>query len=144
MKNLTAHDVANVFVKLADTDSGDVLTNLKVQKLVYYVQGFHLALYNSSLFEDNIIAWEHGPVVEKLYHELKSFKSKPISISDPISDLLTEEKLSLIGEVNDVYGQFSAWKLRDMTHNEPPWQTTIKNKVITHQKLKSYFKTQLE
>ena len=43
-----------------------------------------------------------------------------------------------------VYGQFSAWKLRNMTHREPPWRDTPKGDVITHKILKEYFSTLVE
>lgn len=145
MKELSAHDVANVFVKLADTDSGDVLTNLKIQKLVYYAQGFHLAIFSTPLFKDDIVAWEHGPVVVELYRQLKGTKKYgPVTIKEPVSNSITEDQLNLLAEINNVYGQFSAWKLRDMTHNEMPWLTTSKNKVISHLKMTRYFKTQLQ
>lgn len=141
----TALDVAKAFLKLSDPDSGDVLTNLKLQKLVYYAQGFHLALTGKPLFKEKIAAWEHGPVVPELYHELKAFGSSQIAIDDELEEgALGEEALDLIAEVNKVYGQFSAWKLRDMTHNESPWQQTARSETITHDKLKDYFKTQIK
>lgn len=144
MKQPTSYDVANVFLKLSDTDSGDVLTNLKTQKLLYYAQGFSLALYDRPLFSEDISAWEHGPVVTDLYHRLKTFGAGQIDIEDEIEpDLFTKDQLNLIAEVNKVYGQFSAWKLRDMTHNESPWTTTERGAVITIDKIKTYFKTQL-
>lgn len=141
---ITAHDIANAFIKLHDSDSGDVLTNLKLQKLVYYTQGFHLALFDAPLFNEDLVAWEHGPVVADLYHELKGFGSSEVIIEDAINTEIDTDKMDLINEINKVYGQFSAWKLRDMTHNESPWQSTESGKVITHDKLSVYFKTQLK
>ncbi|HTE21805.1 MAG TPA: type II toxin-antitoxin system antitoxin SocA domain-containing protein [Candidatus Limnocylindria bacterium] len=140
----SAYDVANAFVKLSDPESGDVLTNLKLQKLVYYAQGFHLAMHDEPLFDDPIVAWEHGPVVVELYHKLKEYRASQVSIDEPITDALTANQINLLAEVNDVYGQFSAWKLRNMTHNEAPWQSTERDDVIEQDKLRSYFKTQLQ
>jgi uncharacterized phage-associated protein len=51
------------FLKLSQPDIGDVISNLKLQKLLYYAQGFYLAIYGKALFEEDIVAWEHGPVV---------------------------------------------------------------------------------
>ncbi len=139
-----AIDLAKAFLKLSDPDSGDVLTNLKLQKLVYYAQGFHLALTGQPLFQEELVAWEHGPVVVELYRTLKDFGSSQVILDDTIAaDTFTEDQIDLITDVNKVYGQFSAWKLRDMTHNEAPWQQTERNGVITHDKLTTYFKTQL-
>jgi len=141
---ITAYDIANVFVKFSDTESGDVLTNLKLQKLVYYAQGFHLAINNKPLFADPIVAWEHGPVVVDLYHKLKDYKDRQVTIDEPLTKAITSEQMELLKEINDVFGQFSAWKLRNMTHAEAPWQSTFKNEVISHDKLKNYFVTQVQ
>jgi uncharacterized phage-associated protein len=142
--DITAYDVANAFVKLSDPESGDVLTNLKLQKLVYYAQGFHLAMFDEPLFADSIVAWEHGPVVVDLYHKLKDYRASQVTISDPLNTELTPQQIGLLKEINNVFGQFSAWKLRNMTHNESPWQNTERDEEISHEKLKAYFKTQLQ
>lgn len=139
-----AIDVANVFLKLSEPESGDSLTNLKLQKLVYYVQGFHLAMYGKTLFDESILHWEHGPVVRELYDELKTHGSNSIPIPNDFEpSMFSDEQIKLIEEVNSVYGQFSAWKLRDMTHNEQPWLSTRKDEVITPANLTSFFKTLL-
>jgi len=144
MSKLTTYDVANVLLRLSDTDSGDVVTNLKMQKLIYYTQGFHLAINDTPLFDEDLVAWEHGPVSVSLYEKLRSFKSGQIEISEPVSVDITAEQLDLINEVLNVYGQFSAWKLRDMTHNETPWTSTLRGEKIDKTKLTAYFKTQLQ
>jgi len=57
-------------------------------------------------------------------------------------DTKTHDVLSM---VYDYYGQFSAWKLRNLTHNDPPWIVAHRkgNVEITHEDMKSYFKTRL-
>ncbi len=141
---IKAIDVANVFLKLSEPESGDSLTNLKLQKLIYYVQGFHLAIYGDVLFDEPILHWEHGPVVRELYDILKEYGSNSVPIpQDFDASILSKEQLKLIEEVNSVYGQFSAWKLRDMTHAESPWLNTTKDEVITPDSMKPYFKTLL-
>lgn len=138
----SARDVAKVFLKLSEPETGDLLTNLKIQKLVYYVQGFHLALEGAPIFGENILHWDHGPVVRELYDEYKALGYKPIPVPDGIdTSMFSKRQLSLIEEVNSVYGQFSAWKLRDMTHNESPWMSTSKDEIISHDSLKDYFRT---
>lgn len=137
--------IADAFLKLSQPETGDSLTHLKLQKLLYYAQGFHLALHNRPLFPEALYAWEHGPVVETVYHRYKNFGSSSLPYpEDPTStDVLTASQRELIIEVNTVYGQFSAWKLRDMTHNELPWLNTPRNTEIPHLLLQSYFKTLL-
>ena len=113
---------SNYFLSQADEEAGDVISNLKLQKLLYYAQGFHLALFNAPLFEDEVQAWLHGPVVPNAYHLYKQHGSGAIPRPegfDPRS--LNEETRSLLDEVYNVYGQYSAWKLRNMTHVETPW-----------------------
>lgn len=142
---MKAFDVARVFLKLSKPEYGDVLTNLKLQKLVYYAQGFHLALYGEPLFEEAIVHWEHGPVVEDLYHKLKRYSSKPVPVDsdfDP-AEIFSKRQLALIADINKVYGQFSAWKLRDMTHSESPWLNTASSQEISHKALAEHFKTLL-
>lgn len=139
-----AIDVANVFLKLSDPDSGDTLTNLKLQKLVYYAQGFHKAIYGSPMFNEKILHWEHGPVVRELYDALKGYKKDSVPVPEKFeAKMFTKDQLDLIEEINRVYGQFSAWKLRDMTHAEDPWKNTAKDEEITLDILGKYFKTQL-
>lgn len=140
----TAYDVAKAFLKLSDDDSGDVVTNLKLQKLVYYAQGFHMAINGQPLFEDDLEAWEHGPVVPDLYHKFKRFKSSQVEVDDMGEINVSEKQMKLIADINNVYGQFSAWKLRDMTHNEQPWKEAQRGGIISKEKLKSYFSTQLK
>ncbi len=132
------------FLKKNTPEFGDNISNLKLQKLVYYAQGFHLALFGKELFSEDIIAWEHGPVVEKLYYKYNQYGSAPIPEPDSANiALFTDEQLSLLNEVHDVYGQFSAWKLRNMTHSERPWIETPKNNVIDKNLMKEFFKTLL-
>lgn len=140
----SAKNVAEYFLSLSSPDLGDYISNLKLQKLLYYAQGYHLALYDSPLFPEEILAWEHGPVVQTLYYEYRSNGSAAI---EPPCEVNTEnfnkDQLDLIEEVYEVMGQFSAWKLRNMTHAESPWIDTPRNSVITHERLQEYFSTQV-
>ena len=60
------HDVAAYILAKQDDDSGDLISNLKLQKLAYYAQGFCLAMHGRPLFPEAIKAWKHGPVVSEL------------------------------------------------------------------------------
>jgi len=63
---LTCHDVARYFLTLMSEENGDLISNLKLQKLVYYAQGSSLALWGNPLFSEKIEAWLHGPVIPVL------------------------------------------------------------------------------
>lgn len=142
---LKAKQVADYLLSLSQPDIGDIISHLKLQKLLYYSQGFHLAMYNEKLFSEDIYAWEHGPVVKDLWYEYKDFSSSPIPVPDDIDfRIYTENQKELLQEIYSVYGQFSAWRLRDMTHEEPPWKDTTPNNIISDNKMKRYFETQIE
>jgi uncharacterized phage-associated protein len=139
----SAEDIAKYFLNFAQPEIGEVITNLKLQKLCYYAQGFSLAMYNERLFPDKIEAWTHGPVVPTLYHKYKRHEDgcipRPASFNVSKYDKRTQD---LLNEVYSVYGQYSAWKLRNMTHEEPPWiEANDSGKSISTASMKEYFKT---
>ena len=138
---LSAKKVAEYFLSLSDEDLGDMISNLKLQKLCYYAQGFSLALYNKPLFKEEIVAWNHGPVVQELYKEYKQYGANGIPIPNVDLSKYTKEEKELMNEVYTVYGQFSAWKLVNMTHSEAPWSNTAINEVISHENMKTFFNT---
>lgn len=141
-----AMDVAHFILQLGkanDEEGGfDLISNLKLQKLVYYCQGFSLVILNRPLFEETIEAWEHGPVCPTLYQVFKCYGSDPINVDGdyPASNNLTKDEQQLIVDVYGAYGQFSAWRLREMTHQESPWKNTVQSTVIEHAVMRNYFK----
>lgn len=142
------NDVARYLITLnanncQEGESG--LTNLKLQKLAYYAQGFYGAIYDTPLFDEPIEAWTHGPVVPSLYHAYKQYGSSPIDAPiDFQSSDLNDDEMGLLQEVYDIYGQFSAWRLRDMTHAESPWLNHEKMaEEIPFEEMKEFFKTRI-
>ncbi|WP_429497460.1 Panacea domain-containing protein [Robbsia andropogonis] len=144
---LSCHDVARYFLAQCDEEAGDLISNLKLQKLVYYAQGFSLALLGRPLFVEEIEAWQHGPVVPALYHEYKQYGSGSIPIPQDIDyHLYSDEEKELLDEVASVYGQFSAWKLRNMTHEEAPW-ASVQHAIpceISQDSLSAFFRTRVQ
>lgn len=141
---LDVKQVANYIISKNSPEEGDI-SNLKLQKLLYYCQGFHLAITGAPLFDAAIQHWDHGPVVPESYREYKKHGKSPIPAApdfDP--DVIGAESKSIIDEVLKVYGQFAPWKLRDMTHNEAPWANTDDCEEITNEMLKAYFLTRLK
>jgi uncharacterized phage-associated protein len=138
---MPAHDVAKYFVSLVDEEAGDSITNLKLQKLLYYAQGAHLALHDAPLFPERIEAWTHGPVVPDVYHRYKQHGSEPIPVEQIDLNAYNAQVREVLDEVNEVFGQFSALKLRAMTHNEPPWIKTPQGETIPLDLMKEFFKT---
>lgn len=139
-------DVAEFFLHL-EGDGGEI-SNLKLQKLVYYAQGFSLALLGEPLFDEPIEAWMHGPVVASLYRKFRDYGSNPIPPSDSFNPaVLSRAQRRLIEEVYDVYGQYSAWKLRQLTHEEDPWKDNYEegeySREIPRSEMEQYFSENL-
>src|ERR1700740_211534 len=76
---LSALDVARYFLAIVDEDAGDNMTHLKLQKLLYYAQGFYLAMHaGGSFFAEPIEAWDHVPVVPQIYQAFKHYANNPL------------------------------------------------------------------
>lgn len=144
---LTAGSVASYFLLLPDEDAGDSISNMKLQKLCYYAQGFWLALHGEPLFDDPIEAWQHGPVIPDLWREYRQHGAfgipRPADVEPTEYD---DEVRGVLEEIFEVYGQFSAWKLRNLTHDEAPWVEAWRSddKTIGHDALRTYFATLVE
>lgn len=138
-------NIVNCFLYLDDSNDGDGVSNLKLQKLVYYAQGFYSAIFGKSLFENEIEAWTHGPVIPSLYHAYKHYGSNKITVPAGFDmQLLTQDEIDLVAEVYEVFGQYSAWKLRDMTHEESPWLNHESNaSIIPKQEIFEFFKIRI-
>ncbi|WP_161967976.1 Panacea domain-containing protein [Fimbriiglobus ruber] len=97
------------------------MTPLRLHKLLYFCQGWYLAWYDRPLFADEVEAWEHGPVVPVVYAHSWGRGSGPIGdLGDPCDLSAVDQKA--IEQVWRGYRKYSAWGLRDMTHNESPWK----------------------
>ena len=137
----TANEVAKYIIKSLPVD------NLKLQKLLYYSQGVHLVLYNKTpLFEDEIEAWDYGPVVPSVYHEYKKYGFDIIPSTDEDTNLSMEE-MSTINQVLQYFGEMSGVALLNQTHYESPWKDAYKNRksdnIITKESIYNYLKNSL-
>lgn len=118
---ISALDVAWYFVQKGEGCKS--ITQLKLQKLCYYAQGFHLALFGEPLFLEDIEAWDHGPVVRELREVHSRRRAETIypeepAFGSPISDT---KIISLLDNLWRELGNNSAGRLVDMTHSEKPW-----------------------
>jgi uncharacterized phage-associated protein len=120
--------VARYFIMRAYEDGIDAeMTNMKVQKLLYYSQSLHLALYDEPLFVEEIQAWRYGPVCPPAYKFYSDFEAKqlPIPRQESLSQLPSEKK-ELLEEIWQYFGNYHAYRLSDMTHAEFPWKKARK------------------
>lgn len=134
-----AMDVARFFIMLGD-DNDDLLTNLRVQKLLYYAQGHWLACHDSPLFEENIYGWLNGPAVGSVWATLNEYDQNTIEFDgdDPV---FSQEITEHLRKVYSTYSVYSETGLRNMTMNESPWKETSisTDSIITIDKMKKYF-----
>ncbi|MGC5330872.1 type II toxin-antitoxin system antitoxin SocA domain-containing protein [Micromonospora sp. DT62] len=111
-----AHDVAAAV--LGELGS---MNAMKLEKLVYYCQGWHLARHGAALYPDRIEAWRQGPVVPLLHRHHR----RQLTVSEwphGKASRLTPAQADTVRWVTTTYGKFSASELSTMTHNELPWR----------------------
>ncbi|MER3386496.1 MAG: DUF4065 domain-containing protein [Microcella pacifica] len=146
MSARTANEVANWFLAWAESEDAE-LDNLKLQKLLYYAQGHAFAALGQELFNDEIQAWAHGPVVPSIYRRFKSCGASPIPAEQSVpSDFDWDDYRdveSFLQRVWNTYGKYASWTLRNMTHRESPWlehfNADERSAVIPKSALRTYF-----
>jgi uncharacterized phage-associated protein len=122
--------VAKHFLSIPDEDAGELVSNLKLQKLLYYAQGHALGMngVGEPLFADKVYAWKHGPVVKSVYQHYAYCAAGPLPRE--AKPKLDGDTTDFLNEIYRVYGRFSAWALREMTHREKPWLAHYKPDVM--------------
>lgn len=123
------------------------ISDLKLQKLLYYAQGVCLSMTGKKMFSNKIYAWDHGPVVKEVYDVYKKYGSSYITdINDEKNDKIVnniENNVEISKILNIVYDNFAiytAWQLRNMTHQVgSPWYNTVRNREIDTKTIKKYF-----
>lgn len=155
MAEFSAKEIARWFLARNNVNvlqyDDELLTHLKLQKLLYYAQGVFLAYKGGeALFGEDIMAWEHGPVVPEVYQQYKSCGREGIEFNPTEDDReilrkvdQDEDVQNVLEMVFDHYGKYTAWHLREMTHSEKPWRTTTSNAVITKGKIQQYFEEEV-
>ena len=158
--------VANRFWDLAASQSS-FLTQMQLQKLVYFAHGWHLAIYDFALTTDKPEAWDYGPLYKELWFATRKYGNSfviekvkksdllaisPQYINDISSDsdgychaILNIENEKLIQKVFEVYGKLKAFQLSALTHQRgTPWHTIfvdqeLKKTIIPQQLIKAHF-----
>lgn len=140
--NLDVFSIAEYLIRFFERKM-DNLTHLKLQKLLYYAQGIAYGRYNKRLFNEPFLAWQHGPVIRTVYDKYKIVHGDPISEDkdvDVSSVVNNDVVISILKETISLYGIYSAWTLRNKTHNESPWSETEQSEEIEDEKIINYFR----
>ena len=119
-------DVASFSIALAqdmaEMHKGDAMTNLRLQKILYFAQGWSLARFGKKLFEEPIEAWEYGPVVPVCYYWYNGYGKDFLKAEMPPRSSFTADEYELLFDTWAAVSKFSTWQLVDMTHEQgTPW-----------------------
>lgn len=130
---------------------GSYISNAKLQRLLYYVQAYHLITFDIPAFSERLEAWKFGPVQPGVYREYKIFGYEPIMLKINIDE---EEEIPLniiksVAHVIEEKGDATAFALHENTTTEDPWMkarnglddTAHSSNEITKESIASYFKT---
>lgn len=120
------------------------ISNLKLQKILYFVQAEFLVSRNQPCFAEQIEAWDFGPVVPEVYQEYKIFGGSNIPVIGRVVNtaVISEADQELINGVVDECSRYSASALVDITHNQSPWVDAYVpgcNNVISQRSIRDYF-----
>lgn len=135
----SASDIANYMIACSFIEKIP-LSPMKLIKLVYIAYGWGLVFLNQKLFNEDIEAWQYGPVIPSIYHEFKRFGKEPIdemsvSMNEMTGDLSVNRinlkegnNISkLLNLVWTYYRNYSAVELSDLTHQlGSPWDNAVK------------------
>lgn len=126
-------DLAHIVTHYVN-QKGDTVSHKKLQKLLYYVEAWHLVNFGNPILDEDFEAWVHGPVVPQLYHQLKEFGFNDLKVVNDENDTpdqlvenivqqngLNEDQMGLIYSVLDRYGSLTAFELELISHSEAPW-----------------------
>lgn len=155
-----AMDIAQYIINYA-IELDKPVSNLKLQKLLYYVQASLLLRSEDSCIEEEIYNWRHGPVIEEVYQEYKKYSNNTIKekqeeyftyeVDDSFSlykvtytfeerqQQIANDDKKLIKDVIDSLIDYDPWTLVKETHIEDPWTNVKTNEIITKESIKEYF-----
>ncbi|MDD4358754.1 MAG: DUF4065 domain-containing protein [Candidatus Pacebacteria bacterium] len=148
--NIDVFDVANYFIHLSlknkvdDDGTVEGITHLKLQKILYFAQCAYLSLYNKPLFDDEIKAWQYGPVISSIYDKYKVQENKILQKDKNFNEnTLDEDIKDFLDDIWNYFSKFSTTELVNITHMHAPWKnayTGDKDSVIENEVLRQYYK----
>lgn len=124
--------VANFVLDVCD-EEGILVTNLALQKLVYFCHAWHLVEFDEPLIKQDFEAWDYGPVLQYLYREFKHCgrsairaRSKKLNRFSGKQEIALfeapKDKIEFLRKVIGFYGKLTASQLVEISHAEGgPW-----------------------
>lgn len=137
-----ALDIAEYVIKYEESQ-GHTINNLKLQKILYFLQAEFVTFQGASLFKEDLVAWDFGPIVEVVYYNYNLFGSATIYLNPKNcrNEYIDTETREVINSLLDKIRPYSATQLVYICHNQRPWKNARMrySKVISLEELKDYF-----
>lgn len=123
----TAIELAKYIVNKC-VDDNHPITNLQLQKILYYVQRDHLRKYNERAFIDEIEAWKFGPVVPEVYYAFCYYGAMPIGNRYDNASNIEIDDFELVNKIVEEKRLLKPWDLVNDTHKAGgAWDKTYRN-----------------
>ena len=122
-----ANYIVSYFSNIATNSIEGDLTNLKLQKLLYYCQVLSLKQNDKVLFNETIEAWDYGPVIPNIYQKYKTFSRNVLDTNTPNLLLKPDHIKSIVDEVIEDKGKYTGIALMHMTHQDNAWKRAFKS-----------------
>ncbi|EIF5083658.1 DUF4065 domain-containing protein [Clostridium perfringens] len=138
-----AMDIAEYVLDYCENIKEKPITNLQLQKILYYIQGKFIKKTKKPIFDNSIEAWQYGPVVPEVYYWFNKFVSEPITGVEKSKNVkFSNEEIKLIEEVISENIDLDPWQLVKKTHDELPWKKNYVSNLnleISYDDLKNFF-----
>lgn len=115
-------DIAEYVLNYCKNNDDLYISNLRLQKILYYIQGRYVATYHEPLFDNHIEAWTYGPVIPDAYYNYNFYGANKIKDFNIIDlNVFTNTEKQLMNKVIEEYKVGDVWKIVKKTHSEDPW-----------------------
>ena len=131
-------DISEYILQYAN-NKGQTITNLKLQKILYYIQGYIMTKFDKPAFEDEFVHWQYGPTCKKAYFNYSINRSESIVPNYKKECFIPCEMKIVINKVIDKCLEKTVQELINMSISESPWKNSDNFDVISKNSIKEYF-----
>lgn len=137
--------VANYLLQQCAKNGDPAVTPMQLIKLAYIAHGWTMGLTGKPLLDEQVAAWQYGPVIPSIYHAVKHFKSLPVSQLPTVPVAFSDDERNIMDQVAQKYGRFTGVQLSAMTHQlgtpwDITWKRSGKNAVISNDLIETFYK----
>lgn len=138
-----AHEIASYVINWCHRHKISI-TNLKLQKLLYFIQGENCRIRHTRFISDDFYAWQLGPVIPKVYYEFAIYSSYVIP-KQKCSISFSSDELFIIDQTLLKYASKSTWNLVDISHSQDPWKYNYQvfgdRSLIPYKSIENYYES---